>query len=177
MVVRASPAGGILHFQPALPIGLKHVFCAHLKMNVFQTAWGAWSISLELPAPHIYNFLHSLMLFDSVFLRFMPRRFISVFTSIHWSYLFQIYFLDCMAQFASSTEIKCLFIALYSDSKFTNFWAGFRVTPKNCQIMKHGKLFWFFTKCYQGYFSLSHDITRTSGLLLSKWSPCSFPVF
>lgn len=34
-----------------------------------------------------------------------------------------------------------------------------------------------FTKCYQGHFSLSHDITRTAGLLLSRWSPCSFPVF
>lgn len=75
------------------------------------------------------------------FLWFMPRRLISLFTSIHRSYSFQIYFLDCMAQFASPTEIRCLFIALYSDSKprFTTSELDSE-TPKNCQIIKHGKL-------------------------------------
>lgn len=109
----------------------------------FRHAWGVWSIYLELPTPHMYNFLHSQMLLilfsydacqgdPSLYSRVFPGHTHS--RSISWI---------CMAKFGSPTEIKCLFIALYSDSKprFTNIWAGFRETPKNCQTMKHGKLF------------------------------------
>lgn len=103
----------------------------------FRHAWGVWSISLELPTPHMHNFLRSqmlLILFSYDVCQGDPFPGHTHSTSISWI---------CMAQCGSPTEIKRLFIALYSDSKprFTNFWAGFRETPKNCQIMKHGKLF------------------------------------
>lgn len=109
----SQPSWGHFALAACFPHRTKtHVFCAHLKLMCFRHVWGTWSISLELPTPHYIQLPTQPDAFDSVFWWFMPRRLISVFMSIHWSYSIQIYFLDCMARFASPTEIKCLFIAV-----------------------------------------------------------------
>lgn len=99
----------------------------------FRHAWGAWSTCLELPASHMYNFLHRLMLLilfsydlcqgDSSLYSlviFIPDLFLGLHGIIFISH---------------RNEVSIYYTVT------ANLWAGFRETPKNWQAKKHGKLF------------------------------------